>query len=317
MRVLAVCLNPALDREFVVENFSVNKFNLVPNAKSRMSPGGKGVNVAIILSRYNVPSIVTGFIGGYVGNVLLAELRKVGKLVTTSFLHIRDETRENIAVEDVVNHTLTEINSEGPFVPAQQYEAFLRRFEVLVQKVCCVVISGSVPRGVPNSAYGELTKIAKRYGKVVFWEARDEIIVESMALAVPDVLKYDMRRSERILGRTLEDEAEYVGASKEFVKRDVKLVVLSYKKVFDFAATVDGVWKFSPGVEIDQSYLLGAGDTFVAAMVLAYLEGKCCLDLARFGYAAAVAKAMYLGKEPPSRAQIERAIGNIVVERVE
>jgi len=315
--VLAVCLNPALDREFVIDNFKIDKLNIVPNEKNRMTPGGKGVNVAVILSKYNIPSIVTGFIGGYVGNVLLSELRKIDSLISTSFVHISDETRENIAIADTINHTLTEINSEGPVVDSHSIEAFLKRYEVLVQQVKTVVISGSVPRGVPNSIYGELTKIAKKYNKTVFWEARDEIILESVKIAFPDVLKYDMRRSEKILGNILNTEKEYIEATKEFIKKGARLVILSYKTVFDFVGTADGVWKFSPKVDIDHSYLLGSGDTFVAAMIMAHLEGKCCIDMARYGYAAAVAKTSYMGKEPPSRQQIEEYLNLISSERVE
>lgn len=316
-KVLAVCLNPALDREFVIEKFELNRLNIVPNEKNKMTPGGKGVNVAVILSKYNIPSIVTGFIGGYVGHVLISELRKIGLLISTSFVNIDGETRENIAIADIVNHTLTEINSEGPIVDSKSIDAFLKRYEVLVQQVETVVISGSLPRGVPNEMYGELTKIAKKYNKIVFWEARDEIIKESIKIAFPDVLKYDMRRSEKILGNILNTEKEYIEITKEFIKRGASLVITSYKTVFDFVGTADGVWKFSPKVEIDHSYLLGSGDSFVAGMVLAQLEGKCCIDMARYGYAAAVAKTSHIGKEPPTKQQIEEYLNLIVSERVE
>lgn len=316
-KVLAVCLNPALDREFIIDKFELDQLNIVPNEKNKMTPGGKGVNVAVILSKYNVPSIVTGFIGGYIGNVLISELRKIGSLISTSFVNINDETRENIVIADRVNHTLTEINSEGPTIDKQSMEVFLKRYEVLVQQVKTVVISGSLPKGVSNEVYGELTKVAKKYNKIVFWEARDEIIRESIKVAFPDVLKYDMRRSEKILGNILNTEKEYIEATKEFIKRGAKLVITSYKTIFDFVGTEDGVWKFMPKMEIDHSYLLGSGDNFVASMVLAQLEGKCCIDMARYGYAAAVAKTSHIGKEPPTRQQIEEYLNLIVSERVE
>ncbi|SHN58068.1 1-phosphofructokinase family hexose kinase [Fervidobacterium gondwanense] len=317
MEVLSVCLNPALDRKFIIDGFTLDKLNIVSKEKNRMTPGGKGVNVSVVLSHYSIPSIVTGFIGGYVGQILLSELRKYGSLISTSFVRISDETRENIAIADTLSHTLTEINSEGPTVNELDLNNFLKRYEVLVQKVRAVVISGSVPKGVPLSFYGELTKIAKKYRKVVFWEARDEIITESIKVAFPDVLKYDMRRSEKILGRILNTEQEYIQAAKDFVKQGARLVILSYKTVYDFVATEDGVWKFSPKVEIDHSYLLGSGDNFVAGMIFANSKGMCCLDMARYGYAAAVAKTSYIGKEPPSLSLIEEYLGKISTERVE
>ncbi|HOK33311.1 MAG TPA: PfkB family carbohydrate kinase [Fervidobacterium sp.] len=317
MKVLAVCLNPALDREFVIDHFTLNKLSVVRNENNHMSPGGKGVNVAVILAKYGISSVVSGFVGGYVGHMLISELRKIGPLISTSFVNIRDDTRENIAIEDTVNHTLTEINSEGPFINQDSIDIFLRRFEVLVQKVQIVVISGSVPKGVDYSIYGELTKIAKRYNKTVFWEARDEVINASMKVALPDVIKYDMRQSENILGKSLSNEEEYISAARDFIKNGAKLVILSYKTIYNFVGTADGVWKFSPKVEIDHSRLLGSGDTFVAGMILAQLDGKCCLDMARYGYAAAVAKTAYMGKEPPSRIQIGEYTNNILSERVD
>jgi len=317
MKVLAVCLNPALDREFVVDHFTLNKLNIVRNENNHMSPGGKGVNVAVILAKYGISSIVSGFVGGYVGHMLISELRKIGPLISTSFVNIREDTRENIAIEDTVNHTLTEINSEGPFITQDSIDIFLRRFEVLVQKVQIVVISGSVPKGVDYSIYGELTKIAKRYNKTVFWEARDEVINASMKVALPDVIKYDMRQSDNILGKSLSNEEEYISAARDFIKNGAKLVILSYKTIYNFVGTADGVWKFSPKVEIDHSQLLGSGDTFVAGMILAQLDEKCCLDMARYGYAAAVAKTAYMGKEPPSRIQIGEYTNNILSERVD
>jgi len=115
----------------------------------------------------------------------------------------------------------------------------------------------------------------------------------------------------------LTSEQEYVQAAKDFIKQGASLVILSYKTIHDFIATADGVWKFSPKIEIDHSYLLGSGDNFVAAMVYAQLNGNCCIDMARYGYAAAVANASYIGKEPPTLSQIEEYLGNIITERVE
>ncbi|HPV62687.1 MAG TPA: ribokinase, partial [Fervidobacterium sp.] len=125
------------------------------------------------------------------------------------------------------------------------------------------------------------------------------------------------RQSENILGKSLSNEEEYISAARDFIKNGAKLVILSYKTIYNFVGTADGVWKFSPKVEIDHSRLLGSGDTFVAGMILAQLDGKCCLDMARYGYAAAVAKTAYMGKEPPSRIQIGEYTNNILSERVD
>lgn len=50
--VLTVTLNPALDREIFIEDFQVNRLYRIRDlSKTQMSPGGKGINVSIALSR--------------------------------------------------------------------------------------------------------------------------------------------------------------------------------------------------------------------------------------------------------------------------
>ncbi|HPI18387.1 MAG TPA: PfkB family carbohydrate kinase, partial [Mesotoga sp.] len=115
MDVLTATLNPALDREIVVENFTINDFHRVKNPSySKMDPGGKGINVSVILSGIGVRNVAMGFLGGYIGKVVEEKLRTMSDLITTNFLYVEEETRENIAIVDPIMDTITEINSSGP-----------------------------------------------------------------------------------------------------------------------------------------------------------------------------------------------------------
>ncbi|QTA38290.1 1-phosphofructokinase family hexose kinase [Thermosipho ferrireducens] len=317
MSVLTVCLNPALDREFYINDFSIDKLHRLTPEMSEMTPGGKAVNVAVDLSYYGINSVVMGFIGGYVGNVVLSELRKKSELITTNFVHIEAETRENIAIIDEKNHALTEINSSGPWVPLEDLQHFIKRYELIAANAEVIVISGSVPLGIPNSVYGELTKIAQKLGKKVFWEARDPIIMESTKISVPYILKPDMRNKKVLLGKELVSQKDYIEAGKELVSMGVKMAVISYEIEYDIIVTSDGVWIISPTVEVEHSHLLGTGDTYMAAMVYKFLKGESLLEMAKFGYAAALAKTKYKAKETPPFKDIEEAFEHFKIERVE
>ncbi|SHH45906.1 1-phosphofructokinase family hexose kinase [Thermosipho atlanticus] len=317
MPVLAVCMNPALDREFYVNDFTIDKLHRLTTKNSRMTPGGKGINVAVDLAAFGIKSIVTGFIGGYLGEVLLSELRNTSELITTNFVHIEEEIRENIAIIDEKNHTLTEINSSGPSVPLEDFQHFLRRFNLISPNVSMIVISGSLPLGIPNSIYGELTKVAKKYNKPIFWEARDEIITESLKVSAPLVLKPDFRREKKLFGRTLESEKDYIDAGKEVIRFGVKMAVLSYKIDYDIIVTEDGVWFLRPLIEIEHSHLLGTGDTYMAAMIYKYFETNDLIEIAKYGYAAALAKTWYKTKVPPKLDDVKKALEKFKIERVE
>ncbi|MBT1247790.1 MULTISPECIES: PfkB family carbohydrate kinase [unclassified Thermosipho (in: thermotogales)] len=317
MSVLAVCLNPALDREFYINNFTVNKLHRLEPEFSRMSPGGKSINVAIDLSSFGVKSIVTGFIGGYVGDIVLSELRNISNLITTNFVHIENETRENIVIVDEENHTLTELNSAGPRIPIEDINHFLRRYTLIVPSSDAVVISGSIPQGVPVQFYGDLTKIAKKHGKRVFWETRDEISRESIKIDAPCIIRPDFRKDKVLFGKELESEQDYIDGGKELIRYGVKMAVLSYKIDYDIIVTSDGVWFIKPLVEIDHAHLLGTGDTYMAAMVYKCFETEDLIEIAKFGYAAALAKTWYKAKVPPKFEDIEKASTMFKIERVE
>ena len=134
LRVLSICLNPALDRELIINNFSLDELHRLTNDTSLMAPGGKATNVAMSLSIFGIPSIVMGFVGGYIGKVFLNELRKFSRLITTNMVHIEEETREDIVILDEEKNTITEINSNGPFVPQDDIDHFLKRFDLSVQE---------------------------------------------------------------------------------------------------------------------------------------------------------------------------------------
>ncbi len=317
MVVLAVCLNPALDKQFFVEDFNINKLHIISNSDVETTPGGKGINVATILATYGIRSIVTGFLGGFTGQIILSKLRNYRELITTNFVLIEDETRENIAISDSENHTLTELNSTGPLITDEDLDYFLPRFEVLVQKSDIVVMSGSVPKNTPHEIYGILTKIAKKYGKKVIWEVREEFIAEGLKVAVPDMIKIDTRFSEKLYNVDFSNEKDYITSLKVIYNQGLEMLITSYKIVNNIVITKEGVWKLSPKVEIEIANLLGTGDTFVAGLVYALNLGKCCIEMGKFGYAAAVAKTFRSRKEPPTLEEIQKTLEMVNVERID
>ncbi len=319
MKVVTVTLNPALDRQFIIEEFSTNAYHRIKDHKHMvMSPGGKGINVSMALARLGVSSIAIGILGGYTGRVLLTELNKVSPLISTSFVHIEEETRENIVIVDPVNHTMTSIDSPGPRVERKAIELLMKRYEIYLSRVEAVVLSGSLPQGLTGEIYGKMAKMAKERGKTVFFDMIDEYLTPALEICVPDVVKPDVRGSVTVLGERLEKLEDYVDAAVRLVKKGCKLVVISYEVKNDVVATQDGVWLISTPEEVEPETILGAGDAYVAAMVYKRLTDRNAnmLDVAKFGYAAALAKTRKLTKEMPTYDEINEALGLCTLERL-
>jgi 1-phosphofructokinase len=233
-------------------------------------------------------------------------------------VHIEEETRENIVIVDPVNHTMTSINSPGPRVDRKAVELLLKRYDIYLSRAEAVVLSGSLPQGLTGEIYGKMAKKAKEKGRMVFFDMIDEYLTEALEICVPDVVKPDVRGSLTILGERLESLEDYVEAAANLVKRGCKLAVVSYEIKNDVVATQDGVWLISTEEKVDPENILGAGDAYVGAMVYKRLTERNAnmLEVARFGYAAALAKTRKLAKEMPEYEEISEALKSCRLERL-
>jgi len=319
LKVITVTFNPALDRQIVLNNFQVDRFHRVPSYDNmELSPGGKGINVSLALAKFGVPSVAMGFLGGYMGRILLDELRKKSKAVSTNFVFIRGETRENIEIIDPANKTITEINSPGPEIEEEDINHLMRRFTMTLSRVETVVISGSIPINAPDDLYPTFVKEALKRGKTVFVETTNKNLTALYKSGVmATVVKPDLRAGNYLLGKDLKTLEDFVEAGKKLLSVGAKLVVLSYHVDSDVIITEDGVWMISPTVDIDYSHLLGTGDTYTAAMVYKYINGERDLvEIGKFGYIAALAKTKKLRKELPTLQEVEEYNDKYEIKKV-
>ena len=156
--IVTVTLNAAIDRTLVVPNFQ-------PGQRHRASvgfpsAGGKGINVARALKRLGAPVVCTGLAGGRTGTLLVEELTNEG--ILNDFVRIRAESRTSIAVLDPTSNAYTEINEWGPEVSAEELAILREKLAYLAQRAEFVVLSGSLPRAVDPSFYGELVRELNR-----------------------------------------------------------------------------------------------------------------------------------------------------------
>lgn len=321
MDVLTITMNPALDREIIIPHFELNTLHRVFEREKLISdPGGKGINVSMMLSKLNdTPSIAMGFLGGYTGRIISEELRKRYPNVTLNFIHIDGESRENISILDEINHYITEINAPGPVVQEPDLLHFMKLFNTVVSRTKITVISGSVPVGVPLDTYSILSEKAKESGNKVFLEARGQLLTNTVKKCCPEVVRPDMRSTNKIMGKEVESLNEYMEVGKEIVSYGAELVIISYKFKHDLIFTPEGAWILTiEQGELDESHLLGTGDAYVAAMIHDYLTtNHSLLERAKYGMAAAMAKTTYLKKEMPSLSDIEKNLDNIKIEKLD
>jgi len=315
---LSVTLNPSLDREVIIENFEVGNMYRIENpSNSKMEPGGKGINVSIMLSNLKMKSIVTGFLGGYIGNVIQSKLSSYDN-ITMNFVYSEEESRENIEIIDSEEEFITLINSKGPLITDEDYNHFLRRYRNSLSLVEHVVVSGSVPPGLKSSVYSDLMSEAKKRGKTTYMESFGPCFEEAILNNCPTVVRPDFRRKSEIFGKTLASIDDFIDASKKIIGNGARLVVMSYQVFGDVVTTDDGVWLFNPEEKIEKSHLFGAGDAFMSG-ILYYIanNGFNYFEAAKFGMASAISKTNYIEKKIGTLEEIERSLNRFSIEKLE
>ncbi|RJL34354.1 1-phosphofructokinase family hexose kinase [Bailinhaonella thermotolerans] len=261
--ILTVTLNAALDVTYSVPSLVAGSSHRVSVVSGR--GGGKGANVARVLAALGEPVTATGFIGGAVGARVANDLEAGG--VRTDFVAIGGETRRSVTIMSADDGDATVFNEPGPVVSRAEWALFVTHFERFIGDYRVVVLSGSLPPGVPESAYAVLCATARAAGARVIVDADGAALRESLA-AGPDVVKPNVHELARMLGRpeaAAEDGAALLASGPE-------AVVVSDGPRGLVAFTPGGAWRAVPS-ETLRGNPTGAGDAAAAALARALATG--------------------------------------------
>ncbi|MFZ5825310.1 MAG: 1-phosphofructokinase family hexose kinase, partial [Bacillota bacterium] len=157
---LTVTLNAAVDVTYLLDSFTIGEIHAV--AGMSRAAGGKANNAARVLRTMGVAVTATGFAGGHAGAFVQTDLRRLQ--ITADYEEIEGETRTCLTMVDRTGGSLTEVRERGPVVPPEGAARFLARFRRLLSGAGAVVISGSLPQGLPDDYYAQLVREARRHG---------------------------------------------------------------------------------------------------------------------------------------------------------
>lgn len=149
--IITVTLNPSLDRAMDID--ALARGDVIRATGTRFDPGGKGVNVSRALLANGVPTRAVLPCGGPDGAQLVALLRADG--VDLVEVPIAGRTRSNITLAEP-DGTVTKVNEPGPTLSADEFEAVTRAVLSGAAAADWVVLSGSLPPGLPVDAFGLL-----------------------------------------------------------------------------------------------------------------------------------------------------------------
>ncbi|WP_405811452.1 1-phosphofructokinase family hexose kinase [Streptomyces sp. NBC_01520] len=305
--ILTVTLNTALDLTYTVPA-------LVPHTSHRISemserPGGKGVNVARVLSALGHDTVVTGFAGGATGAVLRDLLGTLPRHatdapLTDALVTVAGNTRRTTAVVDRTSGDTTQLNEPGPHIGSDEWAAFLRTYGELLPGAAAVALCGSLPPGIHVGAYAELIRLARAAGVPTLLDTSGEPLRRGIA-ARPDLVKPNADELARLTGAR-----EPLRATRDARRRGAHSVVASLGADGLLAVTPDGTWRAAPPAPV-RGNPTGAGDSAVAGLLSGLAEK---LDWpARLARAVALSTATVMA---PAAGEFDRAAYTNLLPRV-
>ncbi|MDT0431167.1 MULTISPECIES: 1-phosphofructokinase family hexose kinase [Streptomyces] len=258
--ILTVTLNAALDVTYNVDALVPHGSHRVDESFSRA--GGKGVNVARVLSALGVPAVVTGLVGGPTGRAIRDDLG-AAQLVD-ELVPMAGDSRRTVTVVSREDGDATVFNQSGPHVDKATWADFLARFTQLVRGVQVVVLAGSLPPGLPTDAYARLTRLAADAGAMTVVDAGGPALLAALG-ARPTVVKPNAAELAEATGH-----ADPEAAVASLRARGAVCVVASHGPEGLHAVTPAGAWRAVPPRRLAGNPT-GAGDACVAAIAAGLL----------------------------------------------
>lgn len=289
--ILTVTLNAALDLTYRVERLELGSAVRVQEVRSQA--GGKGVNVARVLSREGLAVAATGLVGGERGARIRREVAALG--IEDRMVTMAGESRQTITVVPTVGQ-VTELDEPGPAVTAGEWCRLEDGFAAMASDATVVVLAGSLPPGVPDDAYARLAGLAQRVGAAVILDASGAALDRGL-VAGPDVVSPNRAELELAVGRSLSADGRLPQALPEVVaglenlrRRGAAAAVASLGPEGIVALTPDGCWRVHhPRVSGNP---VGAGDALVAALAQGMAEALPWPERLARGAALAVASVL-------------------------
>ncbi|MDH2391569.1 1-phosphofructokinase family hexose kinase [Streptomyces sp. HNM0663] len=276
--ILTVTLNAALDVTWHVDRLTPRSSHRVETAHERA--GGKGINVARVLAFLGHTPVATGLAGGPTGRLIREGLHATG--IRDEFVDVAGDSRRTLAVVSHDDGDATVFNGRGPQVTEAEWEAFRQHYASLLPEARVVVLSGSVPPGLPGNAYAQLIRDAAKAGAATVVDTSGPALTATLK-AGPDVVKPN---ADEITAATGRHDLQVAAAALR--AWGACTVVASAGPEGLYALTPDGGWLAKPPERLSGNPT-GAGDACVAALAAGLAAGAPWADTLREAVALSAA----------------------------
>ncbi|QNG19101.1 1-phosphofructokinase family hexose kinase [Rhodococcus triatomae] len=294
--IVTLTANPSVDRTVELGG-PLERGAVLRATGSTDDPGGKGVNVARALAASGVPALAV--LPAADDDPILGGLRAHG--IEFAAVPIHGCVRTNITVTEP-DGTTTKINEAGHPLDGRTVEALLSEIRTRAAHAEWVVLSGSLPPGVPTDWYATVVLALAGSGCRVAVDTSDAPLLAlsgGFPGAAPDLVKPNSEELAQLTGAdgdALEaaaragDPRPATIAARGLVEKGVGSVLVTLGAAGAVLVDASGAW-FAAAPPVTARSTVGAGDSALAGYLVAHRAGagaaRCLQSAVAYGSAAA------------------------------
>lgn len=272
--IMTVTLNPAIDKIVEINNMELGSVHRVE--KQVVSLGGKSINVARILEGLECETDAVCFAGK-------SNFDEINEYATEEDIKlvpvmVEGKIRTNVkVVEPDMNYRTTDINEAGFFISQEKLEEMTTLILDQGKKSEFVVLSGSLPKGVPIDYYKQIAMVLKPFTKVVI-DASGEALNKGIEGA-PYLIKPNIHELEEVLNMKLENLEQVVAEARKMIETyQMEYVLVSMGEDGSVLVGSDVALK-ADILPVKVVSTVGAGDSMLAGFIYGLSKTNNKVDL--------------------------------------
>lgn len=262
--ICTVTFNPSLDYIVRVDDMRLGVINRT--TYEQVLPGGKGINVSIVLGNLGHASRALGFLAGFTGAEIARRVSEAG--VSADFIEAAEGmSRINAKIK---SNEETELNGQGPLITEENIEQLYAKLDVLGEGDT-LVVSGSVPNTLPGDMYERIMARLDGRGVRIVVDAERDLLTRVLPYK-PFLVKPNNIELGDIYGVTLKTRDEVVPYAKRMQEAGAQNVLVSMAGEGGVLVAADGQVFQSPAAKGTVVNSVGAGDSSVAGFLAGLME---------------------------------------------
>lgn len=286
--IYTITFNPALDYITQVENFKIGEINRTKT--ETILPGGKGLNVSIVLKNLGIENTALGFVAGFTGEELICKMESQG--VKADFIKVeKGLTRINVKISSINENKVEEtaLNGMGPQITRGDIEVLFEKIRKMSTNDI-VILSGSIPKNIDKDIYEKICKELNEKGITFIVDSTQELLMNVLKYQ-PFLIKPNKEELEETLNRKILTKEDIINAAKTLQKMGAQNVLVSLGNNGALLLTQeDNIYYSKPPIG-QVVNTVGSGDSMVAGFLAGYYQTQDYEYALKVGVAAGSASA--------------------------